>query len=136
MPSAFLPGRWDLIEGFGISYAEASASGKPVIAGRCGGTEDAVQDGVTGVLVDPHDVAALARTIRVLLSNRPLADRLGRAGREWVSKERSLSRLGERVLTLAEASRAGPGEAHRVAQACEPPTLAARGYASPTDESR
>jgi phosphatidyl-myo-inositol dimannoside synthase len=103
MPSAFLPGRWDLIEGFGIAYAEASASGKPVIAGRSGGTEDAVQDGVTGILVDPDDAAALASAIRELLSNRPLTDRLGQSGRDWVSRELSLPRLRERVFTLADS---------------------------------
>lgn len=105
MPSEFLPGRWDLIEGFGIAYVEASASGKPVIGGRSGGTEDAVQDGVTGILVDPHDVAALARAIRMVLSNRLLGERLGRAGRAWVSEELSLRRLRERVLTLAGSIR-------------------------------
>ncbi len=101
MPSAFLPERWDLIEGFGIAFAEASASGKPVIGGRSGGTGDAVRDGVTGILVDPHDVAALAKAMRTLLSNRLLAERLGRAGRAWVSEDLSLRRLRERVLTLA-----------------------------------
>src|SRR5205807_7400354 len=79
MPSAFLPGRWDLIEGFGIAFAEASASGKPVIAGRSGGTEDAVQDGVTGRLVDPGDAAGVAQAIRTLLFDRRLAEQMGRA---------------------------------------------------------
>src|SRR6266550_4177369 len=100
MPSAFLPGRWDLIEGFGIAYAEASASGKPVIAGRSGGTEDAVQDGVTGRLVDPDDAVELAEVMRTLLLDRPLAERMGRAGRDWACEHLSFRRLRERLLTL------------------------------------
>src|SRR6266550_6958586 len=100
MPSAFLPGRWDLIEGFGIAYAEASASGKPVIAGRSGGAEDAVQDGVTGRLVDPDDAVELAEVMRTLLLDRPLAERMGRAGRDWACEHLSFRRLRERLLTL------------------------------------
>jgi phosphatidyl-myo-inositol dimannoside synthase len=54
-----------LAEGFGLALLEASACGKPVIAGRSGGVPDAVQDGITGVLVNPVDgeevAGALAR---------------------------------------------------------------------------
>ena len=49
-----------LAEGFGIALLEASACGKPVIAGRSGGMADAVQDGVTGLLVNPVNIAEVA----------------------------------------------------------------------------
>ncbi len=46
-------------EGFGLVFLEAGACGIPVIAGRAGGTADAVADGVNGLIVDGEDVAAI-----------------------------------------------------------------------------
>jgi phosphatidyl-myo-inositol dimannoside synthase len=74
MPSR-LPG-----EGFGMVYLEANAYGKPVVAGNVGGPLDAVADGVSGLLVDPSDVAAVAEAVTRLLLDRELAARLGREG--------------------------------------------------------
>jgi len=71
-------------EGFGIVCLEAGACGKPVVAGRSGGIVDAVQDGVTGILVDPEDVGAVADAIASLLRAPSLAKRLGDAGRAMV----------------------------------------------------
>ena len=68
-------------EGFGIGFLEANAWNKPVVAGRAGGSIDAVEDGVSGYLVDPEDVAEVAETLIRLLSDRDLAERLGRQGR-------------------------------------------------------
>jgi len=102
MPSGSVD-RADLVEGFGIAYLEASASGKPVVGGRTGGTENAVVDGVTGFLVDPKDPAALARALRAVLEDPSLAERMGRAGRERVLTSLSLERMGERLLTLLES---------------------------------
>jgi len=71
-------------EGFGIVCLEAGACAKPVVAGRSGGIVDAVQDGVTGILVDPEDVGAVADAIASLLRAPSLAKRLGDAGRAMV----------------------------------------------------
>lgn len=71
-------------EGFGIVFLEAAACAKPVVAGRSGGIVDAVQDGVTGVLVDPEDVDAAAGAIISVLQDPSNAKRLGDAGREMV----------------------------------------------------
>ncbi len=67
-------------EGFGIAYLEASAFGKPVVAGGVGGAVDAVADGESGLLVDPRDPVAVADAITRLLLDRALAERLGEAG--------------------------------------------------------
>ena len=83
MASREIPGRLDLIEGFGIAFLEASASGLPVIAGRSGGVADAVCNGKTGLLVDPEDPKEIAEAIRLLLTNSDLRRRLGGAGRQW-----------------------------------------------------
>jgi phosphatidylinositol alpha-1,6-mannosyltransferase len=76
-----MPSRHDG-EGFGIAYLEASAYGKPVLAGNVAGALDAVADGVSGLLVDPSDPAAVGEALTRLLLDRGLAGRLGRAGAE------------------------------------------------------
>ena len=74
-------------EGFGIAFLEASACGKPVVAGRSGGVGDAVVDGETGLLVDPRDAQGLSAAMKRLLSDRALAEELGRNGRRRVVEE-------------------------------------------------
>lgn len=69
------------VEGFGIALLEASASGKPVVAGRSGGMPDAVREGETGLLVDPEDETSVVRAIESLLDDPARAQRLGAAGR-------------------------------------------------------
>jgi phosphatidyl-myo-inositol dimannoside synthase len=69
------------VEGFGIALLEASASGKPVVAGRSGGMPDAVREGETGLLVDPEDEPGVARAIGGLLDDPARAEALGAAGR-------------------------------------------------------
>jgi len=66
-------------EGFGIVYLEAMRFGLPVIAGDAGGPREIVSHGVTGFLVPPEDVAALARCLASLLPNRDLLVRLSLA---------------------------------------------------------
>jgi glycosyltransferase involved in cell wall biosynthesis len=66
-------------EGYGVVAREAMAYGRPVVATAVGGLVDAVEDGVTGVLVPPGDVAALREALVRLLGDAALRDRLGRA---------------------------------------------------------
>ena len=73
------------VEGFGLAYLEASASGLPILAHRTGGVESAVQAGVTGLLIDPGDEAALADAIRRLAGDPDLRRRLGEKGRRFAS---------------------------------------------------
>jgi len=73
-----------LVEGFGISLVEASASGVAVVGGRSGGVPDAVRDGETGILVEPEDPAAVAAGINRLLGDEALRKRMGAAGRRAV----------------------------------------------------
>ncbi|MBN1965886.1 MAG: glycosyltransferase family 4 protein [Anaerolineae bacterium] len=69
-------------EGFGLVYLEAGAAGLPVIGTWGCGAEEAIDDGVTGLLVPQGDVAALADAITRLLTDPDLRARLGAAGRE------------------------------------------------------
>src|SRR5512135_396604 len=71
-------------EGFGIVCLEAAACGVPVVAGRSGGLPDAVEDGVTGILVDPTNIGAAADAIVSLLTDPGRARTMGEAGRKRV----------------------------------------------------
>jgi len=74
-------------EGFGLVFLEASLFAKPVVAGRCGGALDAVADGETGLLVNPHEPAEVAAAVVALLTCPQEAKRLGTAGRDRVLRE-------------------------------------------------
>ncbi len=75
-------------EGFGIVFVEAGACGVATVAGRSGGSHEAVEDGVTGVVVDnPRDARALAHTMATLLSDTPRREALG-AQAARVARER------------------------------------------------
>ena len=72
------------VEGLGIVYLEASASGVPVVAGRSGGAPETVLDGETGLVVDGWDVGAIAASVSDLLADPERGARMGAAGRRWV----------------------------------------------------
>ena len=98
MASREIPGRLDLIEGFGIAFLEASASGLPVIAGRSGGVADAVRKGQTGLLVNPEDPKEIAEALHLLLTDSDLRRRLGGAGRQWTLCEMNWENTAKRLL--------------------------------------
>jgi phosphatidylinositol alpha-1,6-mannosyltransferase len=90
------------VEGLGIVYLEASATGLPVVAGRSGGAPETVQDGVTGTVVDGTDVDAVVTAVGAYLADPELAARTGAAGREWVAREWRWDRLAARLTTLLD----------------------------------
>jgi len=87
-------------EGFGIVFLEAAAHGLPVVAGAEGGAVDAVDDGRTGVLVDPHDHLALADALTDLLTDQGRSLAMGQAGREWAARFSWPSRGAELAAVL------------------------------------
>jgi glycosyltransferase involved in cell wall biosynthesis len=66
-------------EGLGRVVVEAFCRGRGVVGSRVGGIPDIVDDGVSGILVQPGDPQALADALVRVLSDRPLAERLGAA---------------------------------------------------------
>ena len=73
------------LEPFGIVILEAWRAGTPVIASSVGGAPEFVEDGRLGLVVDPHDTAALAGALDRLLADPALRDELGRAGKRAVA---------------------------------------------------
>lgn len=97
-------------EGFGIVCLEASATGKPVIAGRSGGLPDAVQDGVSGLLVDTEDLFELTDAVVRVLGDRELASELGRGGRRWIVERMTWDHVAARCRDLfVDVAGAAPG---------------------------
>ncbi len=85
------------VEGFGLVFLEASACCKPVIGGRGGGVEDAVLDGVTGLMVSPMDPEDIARALLRLLRDRGFSRALGARGRERVLREFGWAQVADAV---------------------------------------
>jgi phosphatidyl-myo-inositol dimannoside synthase len=93
------------VEGFGIALLEASASGKPVVAGRSGGMPDAVREGETGLLVDPEHEPGVVAAIQGLLDDPARARALGDAGRRSVEAFYNWRRVVADFLELSAAAR-------------------------------
>jgi len=71
-------------EAQGMVILEAMALSRPVVASNVGGIPEMIEDGVTGLLVPPHDAEALSAAVVRLLKNHSLADMIGRAGHDMV----------------------------------------------------
>ncbi|MGE7434457.1 glycosyltransferase family 4 protein [Kitasatospora sp. NPDC001175] len=91
------------VEGLGIVYLEASATGLPVVAGDSGGAPDAVLEGETGYVVSGRSAAAAAERIVRLLHDEELRRRMGEAGRRWVERSWRWDLLAGRLTSLLAA---------------------------------
>ncbi len=88
------------VEGLGIVFLEASASGLPVVAGNSGGAPDAVRAGETGLVVDGSDPGAVATAVSGLLADRHRAAAMGAAGRLWTEQAWQWDALADRLAGL------------------------------------
>ena len=89
------------VEGFGISFSEAAASGIPAVAGDSGGVRSAVREGETGFIVPPNDPHAVASAVRSLLGNAALRQQMGRAGRQAVETHYNWDRVAAETKAFA-----------------------------------
>jgi phosphatidyl-myo-inositol dimannoside synthase len=94
--------RWGGLEaeGYGIVFVEAAACGVPSVAGRSGGSHEAVVDGVTGFVVDPRDAGGARAALDRLLGDDALRERLCAAARKRAVDELTYDRQVERLLPV------------------------------------
>jgi phosphatidylinositol alpha-1,6-mannosyltransferase len=85
-------------EGFGLSFLEANARGKPVIGGNHGGVPEAIVQGQTGLLVDPYSTDDLSNAIIKLLTDTELAQKMGRQGKERVFSDFSWENTARKII--------------------------------------
>jgi glycosyltransferase involved in cell wall biosynthesis len=85
-------------EGLPLCVLEAMAHGRPVVASAVGGIPELVEDGATGFLVEPGDVAGLRAALERLLADSALRRRMGRAGRARIAERCSWDRVTAETL--------------------------------------
>ena len=90
------------VEGLGIVYLEASATGLPVVAGDSGGAPEAVVEGETGWVVPGRSVTAVAARVSALLADPAAARAAGKKGRAWVEREWRWDGLADRLGRLLQ----------------------------------
>jgi glycosyltransferase involved in cell wall biosynthesis len=98
-------------EAQGLTILEAMALSRPVVASNVGGIPEMIEDGRTGLLVPPHDPAALAGAITRLLRDHPLADTLARAAHDQVHERFCVELMARAVETIYDESLAAGREA-------------------------
>jgi phosphatidylinositol alpha-1,6-mannosyltransferase len=91
------------VEGFGLVFLEANACAKPVVGGRSGGIPEAIADGMTGLLVNPHDPEDIANALTRLLTDSDFAIRLGRQGRLRAVSNFDWAQFGNRVQGILDS---------------------------------
>ena len=87
-------------ESFSLTCLEASAHGLPIVATRCGGPEEIVEDSATGFLVPVGDVAAMAERITDLLNDPLRAAAFGNAGHRLVNERFSADQFRRQVMEI------------------------------------
>jgi glycogen synthase len=85
-------------ESFGLVFLEAMMFGKPVVGCRAGGMNEVIDEGVTGLLAEPGDVASLVSAVSMLLDDATKRREFGRAGRERYLRLYTREALIERTL--------------------------------------
>lgn len=88
------------MEPFGLTMLEAMSTAKPIIVTAAGGMPEIIQDGINGFIVPTKDFESLAGRICRLLSENPLRERLGEAGREMVLHQYTKEHMSENHVEL------------------------------------
>lgn len=97
-----MPARFEhpSVEGFGLVFREANACGKPVVGSRTGGIADAIEDGHTGLLIEPDAGADLVSAVLRLLEDSTYAARLGEQGRALVTASGTWQHAADSILEV------------------------------------
>ena len=94
---AVLPSRW---EGMPNALLEGMACGLPCVATRVSGSEDIIQHGINGLLVESEDYQDMAQALLTLLRDPGLAQKYGQAAHGTVDRHYSLERVMDRYVEL------------------------------------
>lgn len=94
---AVLPSRF---EGMPNAILEAMACGLPCVATRVSGSEDVVQHGINGLLVENEDYRGMAQALLLLLQDQELTRKYGSAARETIEKHYSLEHITDRYIEI------------------------------------
>jgi glycosyltransferase involved in cell wall biosynthesis len=94
-----LVSRPSIKESFGLVYLEANACGKAVVAGSTGGVHEAVEDGVSGILVNPTNIKDISGEIIRLLNNDNLRSTLEEKGYRRLKKKFSNTIMAQNTIT-------------------------------------
>jgi glycosyltransferase involved in cell wall biosynthesis len=87
-------------EAQGLTILEALALSRPVVASNVGGIPEVIENGVTGLLVPPHDAPALAAAIVRLLTDHPYADTIAKAGHDMVHDRFCIELMVKAIETI------------------------------------
>ncbi len=96
-----LPAVWR--EGFGLSIVEAMACSKPVIVTNIWALNELIQNGETGILIEPKEVEPLVQAITQLITNKTLRNKIETQGRQMVEKNFSIERMAAEMKDAYEA---------------------------------
>lgn len=101
-----MPARFEhpSVEGFGLVFREANACGKPVVGSRTGGIADAIEDGHTGLLIEPDATQSFTDAVLRLLEDPAYAARLGKQGRTLVTESGTWQHAADRMLEIMRAA--------------------------------
>ncbi len=88
------------IESFGLAIAEALASGLPVIANGVGAIPEFLEDGITGTLVKPDDIPALAQSLKIVLTYQEKYEKMGQKAKDEMLKRFSWSESTKKIVQV------------------------------------
>lgn len=116
-----------LPEGLPLVVLEAMAAGVPIIATTCGGTGEAISDGITGLVVEPRDAGGIASAVEWLMDDADRGERLRVCAREDIERRFDKQRMCREVdeVYCAELSllAIAPSSAAEVPKQANPPSL-------------
>ena len=87
-------------EGFGITFLESNACGKPIIGTNSGGISDAIIHRVNGLLIEPNQPSKTAEAIFELFNDKELYNQLSNNGLKMIKENFSINKIGREYMKM------------------------------------